>query len=56
MKVFVVMGNDFPDAVFDSEQTATAYCDAKRKEPKVIGFGPRIYWCLYEFELNGKPS
>jgi hypothetical protein len=52
MKVFVVMGNDFPDAVFDNEAAAENYCVGKRgnyKEGSGIG---RIYWRIYEFELQ----
>lgn len=48
-KVWVVMGNDFPDAVFSSEEKATAYCAEKKKEPSP---GARIHWRSYEFELQ----
>lgn len=30
MLVYVVMGNDFPDAVFDTAKAAEDYCDSKR--------------------------
>lgn len=53
MKVFVVMGNDFPDSVFDSEDAAEAACDSKRAERERSPTGHRaIYWRIYEFTLN----
>lgn len=61
MKVYVLMGNDFPDAVFTSERRANEVAEERRAiEP---GFkystgqirAPRIYWCLDEFELDETP-
>jgi hypothetical protein len=49
-KVYVVMGNDFPDAVFDSEAAAEAYCETKRDEKRP--WTRTIYWRVYEFTLN----
>lgn len=62
MKVFVVMGNDYPDAVFTSNEAAEAYCCAKRSDdvlaqPKggmMHGSVPRIYWRVYAFDLREK--
>jgi hypothetical protein len=55
-KVFVVMGNDFPAAVFTTEQAAEDYCvdqreetEAKRKRGEGSG---RIYWRVYPFDLQ----
>lgn len=45
-KVFVVMGNDYPDAVFDTEAAAEAYCAKQRPH------NDRIYWRVYEFEVQ----
>lgn len=48
--IHVVMGNDFPEAVFDSLSAAKEFCIAKRKE------GPfsRIYWLVCDLPLNNK--
>lgn len=51
MSVYVVMGNDYPAAVFATEEAAEAYCVAKRKEPRTSGI--MIYWRVYEFALQG---
>lgn len=48
-KVFVVMGNDYPDAVFSEEAVAEAFCKMRRAVP-----GSRINWRVYDFELDGK--
>lgn len=50
-RVFVVMGNDFPDAVFSEEAVAEAFCKMRRAVP-----GSRIYWRVYDFELDGALS
>lgn len=54
MQVYVVMGNDFPDAVFDSEAAAEAYCEARRGSGQATTWNTaaRIYWRVYEFELQ----
>jgi hypothetical protein len=54
MKVWVIMGNDFPDAVFDSEEAAQRYCTTKMNDPaNMRKHGtPRIYWRYYEFKLQ----
>lgn len=54
MKVWVIMGNDFPDAVRGSEKEADEYIDAKRKLDPHHGvkyMTPRIHWRSYEFNL-----
>lgn len=55
MKVWVIMGNDYPDAVFDSENAAKSYVETKQAAERV-GLRryetPRIYWRNYEFELQ----
>lgn len=55
MKIWVVMGNDFPDAVFDTEAGAKQYCKDKRDANKAHREkmpGPTIYWRSYEFDLR----
>lgn len=52
MKTFVVMGNDFPDAVFASEDLAEAYCVEQRKL-NGKNTTPHIYWKVYAFDLQG---
>lgn len=34
MKLYVVMTNDYPAAVFDDEMAAERYCDVKMKEQR----------------------
>lgn len=55
MKLYVIMGNDFPSGVMDDEAKAAAFCtnrmDAQR-DPQHPHVSPRIYWRYYEFELN----
>lgn len=49
-KVYIVMGNDFPDAVFRTEEGAEKYCHEK---PKIdAASNRRIYWRWYEFEVK----
>lgn len=54
-KVYVVMCNDYPDAIFSTETAAEEYCAAKkaglalREHSK---YGPRVHWRYYEFELD----
>lgn len=57
--VFVVMGNDFPSAVFSTEKLADDYC-AKRREIERQDFHPtysgeqyhtRVHWRVYEFPV-----
>ena len=50
MKVYVVMGNDYPDAVFKLEQDAEKFCSDEKKERGEQK--PGIYWRTYEFELK----
>lgn len=53
VKVWVVMGNDYPDAVFTTEAAAKAYCEEQKKKSLYPGTStPRIYWRTYEFELR----
>jgi hypothetical protein len=50
MKVYVVMGNDYPEAVFKLEAEAVKFCSDKKKERGMQK--PVIYWRTYEFELR----
>lgn len=54
MKIFVIMGNDYPDAVRASEEAAQEYVDEQNAESKKK-HGPldsrRVYWRYYDFEL-----
>lgn len=53
MKVWVIMGNDFPDAVFSSEKAADKHVEKMKAETdKRPGGTPRIYWRSYEFTLR----
>jgi hypothetical protein len=54
MKVYVIMGNDYPDAVFRRKDEAEAYVELKKKqdeEQQRQGHG-RIYWRVYDFDLQ----
>lgn len=56
MSVFVVMGNDFPDAVFSTEEKADAYINLKKDEEALRmaseQYPRRVYWRSYEFGLD----
>ncbi len=58
MKVYVVMGNDYPDAVFQAEAAAEKYVGERTISEKAAASKPdmfhrRIYYRYYEFELQG---
>lgn len=48
-EVHVVMGNDFPAAVFEKKEDAEAFCVAKRAESEP-GY-TRIHWRVYNFPI-----
>lgn len=50
MTVYVVMSNDYPDAVFAHEADAEAYV-TKRNAENVVGKS-RIYWRYYPFVVR----
>jgi hypothetical protein len=55
MKVYVIMGNDYPGAVFDNEAAADRFIALKKAENDKNmsqGMGGKIYWRKYEFKLN----
>lgn len=53
MKVYVIMGNDFPEAVFKNEKDAEEFCEGKREEDKARrGYGPGVYWRSYAFDFR----
>ncbi len=55
-RVFVVMSNDYPDAVFDDKLSAETYCEEENAADKLEVAGPnprgRIFYRVYTFELN----
>lgn len=56
--VWVVMGNDYPEAVFSSNKLAQEYCDRKKKEnEKDIkrGTSRTIYYRPYGFMVDAVP-
>ena len=57
-KIYVVMGNDFPDAAFSTEEKADAYVERMRKEDdknnSIKIHHVKIYWRAYEFILDEK--
>ena len=56
MKLYVIMTNDYPAAVFDDEAAAERYCDAKMKEQQARASRTGISWRCYGFELNDTAS
>ena len=52
-KCWVVMGNDYPAAVFSNEKAADAYAKRRAEANKkyVENGGGMIYWRAYEFDL-----
>lgn len=52
MKVYVIMGNDYPDAVVSSQQLADEYIEARKVVDKALNIGPKIYWRSYEFIID----
>jgi hypothetical protein len=52
--VHVVMGNDFPAAVFSTAKLADDYVKAlQAEEPSRKPYmSPRVYWRVYEFEVD----
>lgn len=63
---YVVMSNDFPDAVFDTEEAAESYCKKRMDEQKAEirkkytgEYQPpaRVYyrWHLLETNQEGRP-
>lgn len=61
-RLWVLMGNDYPVGVFDSEERANRYADqirkAERDNARRSGqCGPGIYYRSYPFTLNaGDPT
>lgn len=56
--VYVIMGNDYPEAVFSNEDVAKAFIAKMKPRP---GEGTpadpvRIHWRYYPFELDKDPS
>lgn len=58
MTVYVVMGNDFPDAAFSTDEAATSYCRARelaeieRNNREGRRHYARVYWRVYKFEVD----
>lgn len=53
MRVWVIMGNDYPDAVFDNEAAANTFIEINKAQDKIRfdGAYTRIYWRAYTFEM-----
>jgi hypothetical protein len=54
VKVFVVMGNDYPDAVFSTLELAEAYCEKQRRQQREAS--RPVYWRPYPFVVDNDPS
>jgi hypothetical protein len=52
MRVFVVMSNDYPDAVYINEGAADSYAKRKNDEDKAEYPHRRIFWRVHPFELK----
>lgn len=55
MKVYIVMGNDYPARVYERSEDAKAYCREKMNAPEnkydLTSSTRRIYYRTYEFDL-----
>lgn len=55
MKVYIVMGNDYPARVYGRSEDAEAYCSGKMNAPEnkygSEEYMRRIYYRVYEFDL-----
>lgn len=59
-KVYVVMGNDYPDSVHASQEGAENFIKTKKDDETAYREGlsrqhihrPGIYWRWYEFEVQ----
>lgn len=47
--VYVVMGNDYPEAVFSAEDAAEQFCADRRGEHDASG---RIRWSVHRFIID----
>lgn len=58
MKVWVIMGNDFPSAVRLTKRAADRYVERKKEEGRnpmyCQRYSHRIYWRHYEFKVTLK--
>jgi hypothetical protein len=54
VKVFVVMGNDYPDAVFSTLELAETYCKKKRDQHRMNS--RPVNWQPYPFVVDNDPS
>ncbi len=54
MMVYVIMGNDYPEAVFTDIVQAQAFADRRRDEDRPITgrTASRVYWRVTPFELD----
>ena len=53
MKVWVLMGNDWPDSVYATKKKAEAAVKQRREiDDHAVDHRPRIYWRHYEFEVR----
>lgn len=56
--VYVVMGNDYPECVYDDEAKAEKFIEEEKKKlekkmgKKVGSFNQRIYWRIYAFDVR----
>lgn len=54
-KVYVVMGNDFPDSVWATEELANAAVKQNKEADKLTrgqGYGPRVYYRVHPFRVG----
>jgi hypothetical protein len=58
MRVFVIMGNDFPAGVMQAREDAEKLCAEKNTADAIAADRDRrgrIYWRYYPFKLNKAP-
>lgn len=66
MRVYVVMGNDYPESVWSRAQSAASHIRALKRierakfeldHPRMLKsgyFSPRIHWRYYKFDLQSR--
>lgn len=58
MKVYVVMGNDFPDSVWSTEEKANAAIEQNKAaeiQARSIAHGSPVYYKVHTFGLDNAP-
>ena len=55
-KMFVVMTNDYPAAVFSNQSEAARFCDEKNDDQRKNATHHAVRWAVYPFKVNDTDS